>query len=103
MGRIKVIQEQEAEGQLKEIYQELIKSRGKLAEVHKIQSLNPASIASHMQLYMDIMFAKSPLSRAQREILTSCRVFPPFLMSSKGANFVLLLILKIKTHESAHY
>ena len=69
MTRIKVIQEEEATGQLKEIYDQLIQSRGKLAEVHKIQSLNPKTIMSHMELYMDIMYAKSPLSRAQREMM----------------------------------
>jgi len=69
MARIKIIQEDEATGQLKEIYDQLIESRGKLAEVHKIQSLNPKTIMSHMELYMDIMYSKSPLSRAQREMM----------------------------------
>lgn len=69
MPRIAVIQPQEATGQLAEAYHEITRSRGKLAEVHKIQSLNPATIISHMQLYMDIMYGASPLSRAQREML----------------------------------
>ncbi len=69
MPRIHVIQPEEAEGELRTIYDELIKSRGKLAEVHKIQSLNHATIRSHMTLYMDIMFAMSPLNRAKRELL----------------------------------
>ncbi len=69
MPYIKVIQHEEAEGQLKEIYDELVRSRGKLAEVHKIQSLNPESIVAHMELYMKIMFGKSPLRRYQREMI----------------------------------
>ncbi len=69
MPYIKVIQHDEAEGQLKEIYDELVRSRGKLAEVHKIQSLNPKSIVAHMELYMKIMFGKSPLKRYQREMI----------------------------------
>jgi uncharacterized peroxidase-related enzyme len=69
MARIKVIQENEAQGELQEIYQDLIQSRGKLAEVHKIQSLNPKTILSHMNLYMDIMYGQSPLKRAQREMI----------------------------------
>lgn len=69
MPRIQVIQPEEAEGELKTIYDELIKSRGKLAEIHKIQSLNHVTIRSHMALYMDIMFAVSPLNRAKRELL----------------------------------
>lgn len=69
MPHIKVIEHSEAEGQLKEIYDDLVTKRGKLAEVHKIQSLNPESIVKHMELYMTIMFSKSLLSRAQREMI----------------------------------
>lgn len=69
MTYIKVIQHEEAEGRLKEIYDDLVKKRGKLAEVHKIQSLNPESIMNHMDLYMTIMFGKSPLKRYQREMM----------------------------------
>ncbi|MFC0264361.1 peroxidase-related enzyme [Fontibacter flavus] len=69
MARIHVIQEEEAEGMLQKVYQDLIQSRGKLAEVHKIQSLNPKTIISHMQLYMDIMYGQSPLKRWQREMI----------------------------------
>lgn len=69
MGRIKVIQPEEATGRLKEIYNDLLKKRGKLANIHKIQSLRPESIAAHMDLYMEIMFSKSELSRADREMI----------------------------------
>lgn len=66
---IDVIDRDRAEGRLKEIYDDIVQKRGKLAEVHKIQSLNPESIVHHMDLYMTIMFGKSPLSRAQREMI----------------------------------
>lgn len=69
MARIQVIDYEQASGELKEIYDGLLASRGKLAEVHKIQSLNPATILHHMDLYMSIMYAHSPLSRAQREMM----------------------------------
>lgn len=69
MPRIQVIEPEEAEGKLKTIYEELINARGKLAEVHKIQSLNPQSIINHMDLYMTIMFGKSPIKRVQREMM----------------------------------
>ncbi len=69
MAKIKIIQPEEAEGKLKEIYNSLAKDRGKIAEVHKIQSLNPHSIIAHMDLYKVIMFKKSSLSRLQREML----------------------------------
>lgn len=69
MARIKVIEPKEATGRLKQIYEDLIQKRGQLAEVHKMQSLRPESIVKHMELYMEIMFSKSELSRAEREMI----------------------------------
>jgi uncharacterized peroxidase-related enzyme len=69
MAFIKIIEHSDSEGELKEIYDNLIKSRGKLARIHQIQSLNPASIRNHMDLYMTIMFGSSPLKRYQRELI----------------------------------
>lgn len=69
MPHIDVIQPEQAEGELKNIYEELQRSRGKVAEVHKIQSLNPDSIVKHMDLYLSIMFGRSPLKRVQREMI----------------------------------
>ncbi|PIQ35131.1 MAG: peroxidase [Bacteroidetes bacterium CG18_big_fil_WC_8_21_14_2_50_41_14] len=69
MPRIRVIEKSEATGRLKEIYDELIVKRGKLAEVHTIQSLRPESIVKHIDLYLEIMFSKSELSRSEREMM----------------------------------
>ena len=71
MPYIEVIQHKEAEDQLKQIYDNLVETRGKLAEIHKIQSLNPQSIVNHMDLYMTIMFGKSPLRRYLREMMAT--------------------------------
>ncbi|MDF1559633.1 MAG: peroxidase-related enzyme [Bacteroidales bacterium] len=69
MARINVIEPVDATGRLREIYDDIIEKRGKLADVHKIQSLRPESIVKHMDLYMEIMFTKSELSRAEREMM----------------------------------
>jgi len=69
MPYIDIIQPENAEGELKEIYRDLAEKRGKIAEVHKIQSLNPESIIRHMDLYMALLFGKSPLKRYQREMI----------------------------------
>ncbi|HYX10237.1 MAG TPA: peroxidase-related enzyme [Bacteroidales bacterium] len=69
MAYINVIEPENASGKLKSIYIELERKRGKVASIHKIQSLNPDTITTHMDLYMSIMFSKSPLSRAQREMM----------------------------------
>ncbi|MBW6496983.1 MAG: peroxidase-related enzyme [Bacteroidales bacterium] len=69
MARIKTISHADASGRLLEIYDELVRKRGKLAEIHQIQSLRPESIVKHMELYMEIMFSKSELSRSEREMM----------------------------------
>lgn len=69
MPYIKTIEPGDATGELKEIYENLVQTRGKLAEIHKIQSLNPEALTAHMDLYMAVMFGKSPLKRYQREML----------------------------------
>ena len=69
MPNIKVIPFEKATGKLRDIYDDLIEKRGKLAAVHTIQSLNPDTIIAHIELYMTIMFSQSPLTRAQREMI----------------------------------
>lgn len=69
MARIHVTPYEEAGTQLKEVYDELIAKRGQLSEVLKVQSLHPASIRSHVNFYMDIMFCKTALSRAEKELI----------------------------------
>ncbi len=69
MALIETILPESAKGELREIYDGLIKSRGKIADVHMIQSLNPESITRHMDLYMTIMFGESPIKRVHREMM----------------------------------
>ncbi|MEE8440888.1 MAG: peroxidase-related enzyme [Spirochaetia bacterium] len=69
MARIEMVQPENATGDLAKVYEELVESRGRIAEVHKIQSLHPQSIRDHMRLYLTVMFARSPLSRAEREMI----------------------------------
>lgn len=69
MAYIEVVQPENATGKLKDIYDGLLKSRGKIAEVHKILSLNPKAIVAHMDLYMVTMYGKSTLTRAEKEMI----------------------------------
>ncbi|HKK48710.1 MAG TPA: peroxidase-related enzyme [Alkalispirochaeta sp.] len=69
MAYVQTISETEATGELAEIYATITRNRGKIAEVHSIQSLNPPTIPAHMELYRTVMFARSPLSRAEREMI----------------------------------
>ena len=69
MAHIKVISHEESEGRLREIYDEIVDKRGKLAEVAMLQSLNPESIVKHMDLYMELVYGQSSLVRYKREML----------------------------------
>jgi uncharacterized peroxidase-related enzyme len=67
MAYIKIISEDKAEVKLKSIYDEIIKGRGKLSNIMKIQSLMPDSMVKHMDMYKILMFNKSGLSRELKE------------------------------------
>jgi len=69
MAYIEIIQPEQSEGELKDIYENIKNTRGKIAEVHKIHSLNPNILKNHIDLYMNLMYGNSPLKRYQREMI----------------------------------
>lgn len=69
MSWINEVEVNEADEKLKPIYDDLIKSRGKISNILKVHSLNPAALKAHLDLYMTIMFGKSGLSRKERECI----------------------------------
>jgi uncharacterized peroxidase-related enzyme len=69
MSWIEEIEVSEAEGRLAEVYAELLDKRGKVSNILQVHSLNPNVMASHLDLYMSIMFGSSGLSRAEREAI----------------------------------
>ena len=71
MPYIKTIDEKEADGFLKKTYDSIAGKGNRMAHVLKIQSLNPEAMKTHYALYRTIMFGKSNLSRAQREMIAT--------------------------------
>ena len=67
MSWIDVVEVEDADGKLAEVYAELIEKRGKVSNILKVHSLNPDAMGGHLDLYMTLMFGKSGLSRAERE------------------------------------
>ncbi len=67
MSWIEEIDENDASGQLAEVYADLIEKRGKVANILKVHSLNPAAMQNHIDLYLTLMFGRSGLSRGERE------------------------------------
>lgn len=66
---IRIIEPEEADGDLKTVYEATLAKRGALAAVHKVHSLHPETLTAHMGLYMELMFGQSPLTRREREAI----------------------------------
>lgn len=71
MAWIDMIHEGDAEGELAEAYAGILSARGKLSNIMRIHSLNPAAMTDHMDLYMTVMFGRSKLRRAEREMIAT--------------------------------
>jgi uncharacterized peroxidase-related enzyme len=69
MAWIKVIQEDEAMGKLKELYAQYAEPSGAVDNILKIHSLNVKSLKTHFDLYAHLMRGPSDLSRVQREMI----------------------------------
>ena len=71
MPWIKVIEPADATGELKEEYDAAVERAGKVFNIVKGQSLNPAALRASMHMYRATMFGPSDLSRADREMLAT--------------------------------
>lgn len=71
MTYIRLIDEDEAEGLLREEYDAAIERAGKVFNILKAMSLRPAVLRASIELYREIMFGESGLSRQERELLAT--------------------------------
>jgi uncharacterized peroxidase-related enzyme len=67
MAWIETIAPDQAEGTLKVLFDSIAASRGGVADVHRVQSLNERALRAHLELYKAVVFQKSSLSRVDRE------------------------------------
>jgi alkylhydroperoxidase family enzyme len=66
---LRLIDVAEASGALRREYDAAVARAGKVFNIVKAMSLRPSVLAASIQLYREIMFGPSPLSRAERELL----------------------------------
>jgi uncharacterized peroxidase-related enzyme len=66
---LRLVDEDEASGLLKEEYDAAVSRAGKVFNIVKAMSLQPAVLRRSMQLYRETMFGRSGLSRLERELL----------------------------------
>lgn len=69
MSWIEEVEPARAEGELKTLYRELEQTRGKVSNILKVHGLRPGALKTHLDLYLQLMFAPGGLSRAQREMI----------------------------------
>jgi len=69
MAWIKMIKEEDAQGELKVNYDKMIEPWGGVDNIMKIHSLNVPSLKAHHLIYATLMRGRSDLSREQREII----------------------------------
>lgn len=69
MAWIRIIDENQAQGELRVQYEDVRSRRGKISNVMKVHSLDPKAMKLHLDLYVHLMFGKSTLTRAQREMV----------------------------------
>ena len=69
MAFLRLIDVADASGALRREYDAAVARAGKVFNIVKAMSLRPGVLAASIQLYREIMFGPSPLSRAERELL----------------------------------
>ena len=71
MAWIKLIEPEEAAGELKAVYDAAVQRAGKVFNILKLQSLNTPILQASVQIYLATMYGPSGLSRAEREMLAT--------------------------------
>ncbi|HVM68715.1 MAG TPA: hypothetical protein VM204_02635 [Gaiellaceae bacterium] len=71
MPHIRLIEVDEADGELREEYDAAIGRAGKVFNIVKAMSLRPRVLKRSMELYREVMFGRSGLSRQERELLAT--------------------------------
>ena len=71
MAYLRLIEEAEADGLLKEEYDAAVERAGKVFNILKAMSLRPAVLRASIALYKEVMFGESGLTRRERELLAT--------------------------------
>ena len=71
MSWIREVTEEEAQGEVREFYQQYLQRLGYVPHIMTVSSLTPGAMQAHYTLYRAIMFTPGELSRIQREMLAT--------------------------------
>ncbi|MCR9200792.1 MAG: hypothetical protein NXI04_19315 [Planctomycetaceae bacterium] len=71
MPYIRQIEIDEAEGELKQLYDSCLQRAGYVAGILKVQSLTPVVLRESLRFYVHLMKSPNALSAARREMLAA--------------------------------
>jgi uncharacterized peroxidase-related enzyme len=71
VAHLELIDPDDADGLLKEEYEAAVERAGKVYNIVRSMSLAPEVLRRSMELYREIMFGASRLSRQERELLAT--------------------------------
>ena len=71
MAWVRTVEESEAEGYVKTLYEGLVKQRGWVPNIVKSTTIRPEMTRAWMGLFTTLMFGPSDLTRAQREMIAT--------------------------------
>ncbi len=71
MAYIRLVQDDEATGPLKQMFDAALGRAGRVFGIVRLMSRNPPVLQASMEMYKSTMFGKSPLSRFRRELLAT--------------------------------
>ena len=72
MTWIETVDPEDAKGLLARLYAAAVKRAGKVFNILRLQSPRPETLRASTQLYLEVMRSpRSPLSRAQREMIAT--------------------------------
>lgn len=69
MAWITMIPESAADGDLREAYDRVRAARGEVANINQVHCVHPKVMTAHLELYRELMFGPSELTRAERETI----------------------------------
>jgi alkylhydroperoxidase family enzyme len=69
MAWIATIPEASADGELRQAYLKVRAARGAVANIYQVHSVRPQVMAAHLDLYRELMFGRSELTRGEREAI----------------------------------
>ena len=69
MPWIRQVEDHEAKGLLKKLFEEARERAGKVWNIVRLMGLRPKQLDASMALYREVMFGESGLTRAERELV----------------------------------